>query len=66
MLMKTTVLISFALLLNCSANMYAQSHYKPVKKINVEGEGGWDLLTMDPTTNRLFLSHKNVGRRRKI
>jgi DNA-binding beta-propeller fold protein YncE len=58
--MKTTVSISFALMLSCTTNLNAQSHYKPIKKINVEGEGGWDLLTMDVTTNRLFLSHKSI------
>lgn len=48
------------MLVSCAIHSIAQSNYKPIKKINVEGEGGWDLLCIDEATNRLFLSHKNV------
>jgi len=33
------------------------SEYKIVKKIRIEGDGGWDYLTMDDSTGRLFVSH---------
>jgi DNA-binding beta-propeller fold protein YncE len=51
---------SFAILYSCATLSIAQSNYKPIKKINVEGEGGWDLLTVDESKGRLFLSHKTV------
>ena len=58
--MRKIFFISSAMLVSCAIHSIAQSNYKPIKKINVEGEGGWDLLCIDEATNRLFLSHKNV------
>jgi YVTN family beta-propeller protein len=31
--------------------------YQSVGEIPIGGEGGWDILTIDPTANRLYLSH---------
>ena len=31
--------------------------YHSVSEIPIGGEGGWDILTIDPTANRLYLSH---------
>jgi YVTN family beta-propeller protein len=31
--------------------------YQPAGQIPIGGEGGWDILTIDPATNRLYLSH---------
>jgi YVTN family beta-propeller protein len=31
--------------------------YKSAGEIPIGGEGGWDILTIDPTANRLYLSH---------
>jgi YVTN family beta-propeller protein len=31
--------------------------YQPAGEIPIGGEGGWDILTIDPTANRLYLSH---------
>lgn len=31
--------------------------YQSVGEIPIGGEGGWDILTVDPTANRLYLSH---------
>ena len=31
--------------------------YRFAGQIPIGGEGGWDILTIDPTTNRLYLSH---------
>jgi DNA-binding beta-propeller fold protein YncE len=60
MFMKKKSFISSAILLSSAICSLAQSHYKPIKKISVEGEGGWDLLTVDESASRLFLSHKTV------
>jgi YVTN family beta-propeller protein len=35
----------------------APSGYHIVKKITVGGEGGWDYITIDSSTHRLFISH---------
>ena len=42
---------------NCS---FAQSKYQVLNKIHVEGDGGWDYITMDETASRLYVSHGNV------
>jgi len=31
--------------------------YQSAGEIPIGGEGGWDILTIDPTANRLYLSH---------
>lgn len=31
--------------------------YRSVSEIPIGGDGGWDILTVDPTANRLYLSH---------
>ena len=31
--------------------------YQSAGEISIGGEGGWDILTVDPTANRLYLSH---------
>jgi DNA-binding beta-propeller fold protein YncE len=33
------------------------SRYKIADKIHLEGDGGWDYLTMDDSTSRLYISH---------
>ncbi len=33
------------------------SEYKILNKIHLEGDGGWDYLTVDESTHRLFVSH---------
>jgi YVTN family beta-propeller protein len=35
----------------------AEDVYKALQEIPVGGEGGWDILTVDPTARRLYLSH---------
>ena len=34
-----------------------KSNYKIVNKFSVEGDGGWDYITIDESTGRLFISH---------
>jgi YVTN family beta-propeller protein len=31
--------------------------YQPAGEIPIGGDGGWDILTVDPTANHLYLSH---------
>jgi hypothetical protein len=38
----------------------AGSEYRIVKKIHLPGEGGWDYLSVDETSARLFISHATV------
>ncbi|MFN8257597.1 MAG: YncE family protein [Bacteroidales bacterium] len=58
--MKKAVVI-FGLLI-CFGMSYSiaqtnQAKYKIANKINLEGDGGWDYLTVDDSTSRLFISH---------
>lgn len=45
------------------SNILAQntkSKYSLVNKIHLPGDGGWDYLSVDETTGRLFVSHGSV------
>lgn len=44
------------LLLLVSAGICATAGYHLLKKIPLEGEGGWDYLTFDPGSGRLFIA----------
>ena len=58
--MKKLILVSCAIFLVAMQIVYAQSNpgqYKVMKTISVEGDGGWDYLTVDVPTQRLFISH---------
>ena len=50
-----------ACLLLSSAPLFAQSSYHIASKIHLEGEGGWDYLTVDATNGRIFVSHGMVA-----
>jgi YVTN family beta-propeller protein len=39
------------------ATALGQDAYQFLTEIPIGGEGGWDILTIDPTANRLYLSH---------
>jgi len=39
------------------ATALGENVYQLLTKIPIGGEGGWDILTIDPTANRLYLSH---------
>jgi len=39
---------------------YSQIRYQVVNRIHLEGNGGWDYLTIDETSSRLFVSHGSV------
>jgi YVTN family beta-propeller protein len=40
-----------------SSGCFGKDAYRFFGEIAMGGEGGWDILTIDPTTNRLYLSH---------
>ena len=46
-------LISWA----ASTACFGKEMYQSLSEIPIGGEGGWDILTIDPTPNRLYLSH---------
>jgi DNA-binding beta-propeller fold protein YncE len=54
-----TALAALALLATIAAAAPAASdtHFKVTHRIAVGGEGGWDCLTMDGPSHRLYLSH---------
>jgi YVTN family beta-propeller protein len=60
---KTKSFFCFLLVLNYAVSGSAQSktsEYKPVAKIKVEGEGGWDYITSDSETGYVYISHGNI------
>jgi YVTN family beta-propeller protein len=60
---KHLFLASCILLLACSSFLSAQtevSKYIVANKFHIEGEGGWDYLSIDEPTGRIFISHSTV------
>jgi YVTN family beta-propeller protein len=57
--MKKTVIVAACFLgaFNMVAAQSAKTDYKIAKKIHLDGDAGWDYLTMDEATGRLFVSH---------
>jgi YVTN family beta-propeller protein len=53
--------LSFAALILSSFSLCAQSNYKIVNKIHVEGDGGWDYISVDEVNGRIFASHATVA-----
>jgi YVTN family beta-propeller protein len=58
---KSLFAVSFAVLIISSTTLIAQSNYKIVNKIHVEGEGSWDYLSIDEVNGRIFVSHATVA-----
>ena len=50
------ILLVYTTLMSASL-LFAQSEYKILNRIHLDGDGGWDYLTVDEATNRLFVSH---------
>ena len=48
--------VTFALTCMCGV-AFGGELYQIVKEIPIGGEGGWDILTIDSSANRLYLSH---------
>lgn len=62
--MKNPATLVFNTLLLCSVlTLNAQSvksEYKISNQIHLEGDGGWDYLTVDAPNNRVFVSHSTM------
>lgn len=56
-----SIALGFAALLLCGIGASAQSAYSVMNKIPVEGDGGWDYLTVDQANGRLFISHATMA-----
>jgi YVTN family beta-propeller protein len=48
-------------LLSSSSLVSAQPGYKVVNQIHLEGDGGWDYLTVDEAAGRLYVSHSSMA-----
>lgn len=60
--MKKLISISiFLTLISGGILLNAQSNYKIARQIKVEGQGGWDYITVDENTGRLYISHGTVA-----
>jgi YVTN family beta-propeller protein len=60
---KTKTFLCFALILGSASSGFTQaktSDYKPVAKIKVEGDGGWDYITSDDETGYVYISHSTI------
>ena len=54
--MKKLCLI-FGICWAVSSGCFGKEAYRFLSEVAIGGEGGWDILTIDPTANRLYLSH---------
>lgn len=59
---KLSLILSFVMLISVSTAFAqtAKSGYKIANRIHLEGDGGWDYLTMDDATSRLYISHGTI------
>ena len=58
---KLVRFLSVAILLSSSILLNAQTNYKMVRTIPLEGDGGWDYLSVDETAGRLYVSHATMA-----
>jgi YVTN family beta-propeller protein len=60
--MKNLLSIICITVLFCNSNLAsAQSGYKVVNQIHLEGDGGWDYLSVDEAAGRLYVSHGSMA-----
>jgi YVTN family beta-propeller protein len=52
-----SLLTAACLLMSLCATTVAEEAYKLLQEIPIGGEGGWDILSIDATARRLYLSH---------
>jgi hypothetical protein len=50
-----SIVVGVALVLFIGAPVLAQSEWSVTRTLHVGGEGGWDYLTVDPQTHRLYV-----------
>lgn len=53
------LVIATCLLLGTSLNVFSQSTWGVKQTFHVGGEGGWDYVTVDPHTHRVFVTRTN-------
>ena len=58
---KLISLVVFGLLASSSLMLKAQSGYKIINQIHLEGDGGWDYLSVDEPAGRLYVSHGTMA-----
>lgn len=58
---KSFSLFCMAVLIGSSMCVSAQSGYKIVSQIHLEGDGGWDYLSVDEAAGRLYVSHASMA-----
>jgi len=58
---KLLSIICLILLLSSSNLVNAQPGYKVVNQLHLEGDGGWDYLTVDESAGRLYVSHSSMA-----
>ena len=56
--MRKTAWVGLFLLILGAAAFAATPPYKLLKTITVGAEGGWDYLSVDVNSRRLYVSHK--------
>ena len=54
-------IICITVLFGSSNLASAQSGYKVVNQIHLEGDGGWDYLAVDEAAGRLYVSHASMA-----
>jgi Uncharacterized conserved protein len=54
-------IICITVLLSSVNLVIAQTGYKVVNQIHLEGDGGWDYLSVDEATSRLYVSHSTMA-----
>jgi len=59
--MKNLLSIICIAALFSGSNLFAQSGYKVVNQIHLEGDGGWDYLSVDEAAGRLYVSHASMA-----
>src|SRR5438309_2751281 len=55
--MRFNVFQAMVCVLGFQITAAAEDSYKFVTEIPIGGEGGWDILTVDSSAHRLYLSH---------
>ena len=58
---KSIRFLIVAILLSSSIMLNAQTNYKMVRTIPLEGDGGWDYLSVDEAAGRLYVSHATMA-----
>jgi DNA-binding beta-propeller fold protein YncE len=59
---KSSFILSVLMLISISISFaqVAKSGYRIANKIHLDGDGGWDYLTIDDATARLYISHGTI------